>query len=209
MTALLYVLAPRRAYVAMDSRVCAADGSAARFASKLCVLPHVGVVVCGTGLGNLLFDWIHLIQQRIDAHDILELDQVTPVSLRRLWHYAEPHGTAMATIYHFGYAVSLRRFVGFAYRSCCGFASYRLGDGFGADPAEGLDLQAVARRTRAARSDRAMQRILHAVLEDQRQIDAHRAPALRRSIGGPAHLVAMRAPRDFRLLVAQDLGGPS
>lgn len=118
MTALIYILQENQVCVAMDTlSLNSDDGKPLLFTSKIFPLPHLGGLICGTGIMNFIANWVAYVQTNIVAKDIDHLSIYTPDPLRGLWqkfHFTEKQ---TSTIYYFGYSKTDRRFKGYAFRS--------------------------------------------------------------------------------------------
>jgi hypothetical protein len=118
MTALIYILEEKQVCIAMDTlSLNSDDGKPLLFTSKIFPLPHLGGLICGTGIMNFIANWMAYVQTNIVAKDIEHLGIHTPDSIRILWkkfHFTEKQ---TSTIYYFGYSKTGRRFKGYAFRS--------------------------------------------------------------------------------------------
>src|SRR5215813_11334493 len=138
MSLLMFALAPTRVMVVTDTLAIAADGSPLLFASKCIPVPHLNLVVAGTGVAALESRWVALLQDRMLSRDVDMVDRHAPAALAGLWNgLRREHGSSghTATVYHFGRSEASGAYVGYAYRSAAGFASERLAYGFGVRPA--------------------------------------------------------------------------
>jgi len=122
MTALIYILQENQVCVAMDTLALSSDdGKPLLFTSKITHLPHLGGLICGTGVMDFVANWIAMVQTSIVAKDIEHLSKYTPDSLRVLWHKLQYPEQQTSTIYYFGYSTISRRCKGYAFRSTNNF----------------------------------------------------------------------------------------
>ncbi|MDP8237941.1 MAG: hypothetical protein P9X24_02515 [Candidatus Hatepunaea meridiana] len=123
MTALIYQLEPNQVSVAMDTLSLNEDKKPLLYTSKIFLLPHLGGLMCGTGIVPFVVNWYIKIQTGIIAKDIEYLGNFTPKCLRELWHQcADITERYTSTIYHFGYSWHDNSCKGFAFRSTNNFA---------------------------------------------------------------------------------------
>jgi hypothetical protein len=135
MTAFNFLFEPERVCIAMDTLMVLPDSKRPfKYASKISPLPHLGGVMCGTGLMQLVIDWFVCIQTAIIVRDIPHLDQFTRNQLQNIARKYDFSSGLSSTIYHFGYSHREQRYRGFAYRSEKDFASEELEYGFGIKP---------------------------------------------------------------------------
>lgn len=135
MTALIFFLQPKQLIVAMDTLSAGLQDGKLRnyfFTSKMYPVPHLSGLICGTGYGNFVAEWL-LRSKDFLVEDIVHLGQFTQRELQKLWTtYSEGGGTS--TIYHFGWDRKESRYRGFAFRSTSDFAIEELGYGSGTKP---------------------------------------------------------------------------
>lgn len=127
MSALIFVFNDREIILAMDSLCTDPQGNPQLFTTKFQVIPHLNVVVCGTGLGGFSDKWAQTINTSMLVSDVLHLDHHTPEALRALARGCQEDfqyvGGQTTTIYQFGFPEGDGPPVGFAYRSTNDFAS--------------------------------------------------------------------------------------
>jgi hypothetical protein len=134
MTALVFWNSAETVVVAMDTLAMTADTRQPYFyMSKAFPLPHLEMLMCGTGVGDLSKDWYFRLQKFL-AYDIVCLDQFVQSSLLELASKYNLNADLTATIYHFGYSLTERCYVGYAYRSTNQFRSERLPYGLATKP---------------------------------------------------------------------------
>ncbi|RZZ84775.1 hypothetical protein [Pseudoxanthomonas winnipegensis] len=142
MSSLIFYTDPKQVFVVTDTLaiVHQEDGSARPFlfTSKALYLPHLRMIVAGTGMGGFSDDWFRVINTQMLVHGIENLDEHAPRKLAELWdeftalpEYIDGKTT---TIYHFGISEESGEVAAFAYRSANGFASERIGYGIATKP---------------------------------------------------------------------------
>lgn len=135
MTALIYALQPDQVCLAMDTlTVSAEDRTPLRFQTKFLVLPHLNMVIAGTGLADLVTQWFLFVNGSMVVRDIDHVDLFASGALRKA--EAECPGTDLSTttLYHFGYSQEQKCYVGYAYRSANNWASERIPYALGVKP---------------------------------------------------------------------------
>jgi hypothetical protein len=121
-----------------DTLATTPTGEPLIYQCKCWPLPQLGMVMTGTGSGNLAEAWYRNLQTRVLARDIEMLDRHAPEALRRLsaeleMEYGPLPGTS--TIYHFGVTERAGTVVRFVYRSEKNFESeFSDQPGFGMKP---------------------------------------------------------------------------
>jgi hypothetical protein len=135
MTALNFLLEPDRVCIATDTLALSLGGRSHKFATKIFPLPHLQLIICGTGLLQLATDWYLFVQTSAVVRSIIGLNKFAPAILRELWaRHPEASGTS-GTIYHFGFDEEAGYFRGFAFRSSNDFEEEELQqNAFGVKP---------------------------------------------------------------------------
>lgn len=191
MTALLYHLDPERVCVAMDTCTLDIEDSGDRvpgpFCTKVCLLPHLHTVVCGTGIRSLIYYWNAFLQQNAVARDIVELDNIARAKLPELARECRVTEQHTSTIYHFGYWPTEERMVGIAYRSTNGFDGDELQYGLGIKPPDGLDLEQALKTC----EDQGLPAGFIEVMKLQKVYDDARPSKERLGIGGEVQYLVM------------------
>jgi hypothetical protein len=118
--------------------------------SKIYLLPHLDMMICGTGFGRMVLEWFATVNSRVIVADIEHLDAFAPDELKRMFETYEgsiPSEKMTCTIYHFGHSKDDDKIGGFAYRSVNHFASERLPYGIVMKPApaEPFDVAALSK----------------------------------------------------------------
>lgn len=188
MSSLIYYATTDEAVIVTDTLVTHA-GHPAFFTTKANHVPHLRMIVAGTGAAGFAGEWIDFASKWMLVEGIEHLDQFTPAMLRERWAAERlkrgipPEQTT--TVYHFGFSERSDQLVLFAYRSAQDFASERIeidGSVFAAKPdcsfPEGDDLF----------------RIIETMMREQRSIEDAKPVGERVHIGGEA--IAMHLKRD-------------
>lgn len=134
----MFGLSPAGVMVITDTLATTPAGEPYLLVSKAGIVPHLGVVIAGTGVAQLADRWRNVVLSELLCRDIATLDRHAPEALRRLWaalglEYPEASGVD-ATVYHFGFSPQHEQYVGYAYRSTSKFGSEALPDAFGKKP---------------------------------------------------------------------------
>lgn len=138
MSSLIFHTDQDQALIAVDTLATDFDGKPIMFTSKAYVLPHLQMLICGTGLGGFLGRWFIFINDKMIVRGINNLNYFASEKLRDLWKeylYNEAisyKGTT--TIYHFGFSEDTRFLTTYVYRSSKDFKSESLKYGIGVKP---------------------------------------------------------------------------
>jgi hypothetical protein len=102
------------------------------FVSKFFLLPHLGVLLCGTGVFQLIRDWFVDLESSLIARDFDHVSRFAPSLLRALSEKltSQHQQPVTATIYHFGYSVAMSSHVGLAFDSKQGYEPRVIKDSF-------------------------------------------------------------------------------
>lgn len=135
-TLLNWELAPDHVLLLSDTLVLSSDDKRPRsFMTKIFTAPHIGALITGTGISELVTRfYLHVVSGMV-VDDVVHLSEFAPESLRTIWEKLAdqmPEG-ATATIYTFG--LSEDGFAGFAYRSTSDFEAEELQYSMAAKPA--------------------------------------------------------------------------
>ncbi|MEO8490978.1 hypothetical protein [Pseudomonas sp.] len=107
-------------------------------ASKAIAIPHIRMIIAGTGSALLFSRWIGLVNNQGFALDVDAVDVHAAQELQALWSELNRHIPALkdqtATIYHFGISDDSGKIHGFAYRSGSDFKSELIDYGLGVKP---------------------------------------------------------------------------
>ena len=139
MTLLNWEMTPEYVLLLSDTlSLSAEDKHPQSFMTKIFTAPHIGALITGTGIGEIITRfYLHVVSGMI-VDDVVHLSEFAPESLRMIWEEVSdrmPDG-ATATIYTYG--LTEEGFVGFAYRSTADFEAEELQHGLAAKPAPEL-----------------------------------------------------------------------
>ena len=137
MSALIFHTDETQAFVATDTLATSPDGRPFKFTTKAFIVPHLKLIIAGTGAGGFLGRWFVSINDAVVVKGIEHLDYHAPSILASLWlehkqQFSVPNITC--TIYHFGFSEITGLIQPFAYRSTSNFHSERLPYGIGVKP---------------------------------------------------------------------------
>jgi|694.fasta_scaffold85475_3 hypothetical protein len=135
MTALVFSLEPDQVCIAMDTLVIdAQDRMPLSFQRKFLSVPQSDLIIAGTGHVGCINGWFDHYQTQFLGASIDELDQMAPELFNASVTAEGGLSGVTTTIYHFGYSLLDRCYVGYAYRSERQFRSDRLSYGLGIKP---------------------------------------------------------------------------
>lgn len=137
MSSLIFYSDQDQAFVATDTLATSPDGRPFNFTTKAYIVPHLKLIIAGTGAGGFLSRWFVRINDEIVVKGIEHLDFHAPRILATMWpehkqKFALPDITA--TVYHFGFSEMTGLIQSFAYRSISDFHSERIPWGIGVKP---------------------------------------------------------------------------
>lgn len=121
MTLLHYHITLDKVIILMDTIALNEDREPFLYTTKIYPLPHLNMVMCGTGSANFILDWFVKINSCMLVRDINHLNEFTQQQLIQI---SEKHllgSDFTATIYYFGYSASENRYKCYVYRSTTGF----------------------------------------------------------------------------------------
>lgn len=138
MSALNFIFAREAVYIAADTLLVRhPDKQPLQFTSKIFPVPHLDMVICGTGLQLPLLRWFaHLIMERV-ATGVEDINGFAQDTLQGIHYESLPPSSAnglSATIYQFAFAEQLNEFTAFAYRSENNFRPEQFGECFAMKP---------------------------------------------------------------------------
>jgi hypothetical protein len=138
MSSLIFHTDETQAYVATDTLAVAShDKRPLNFTTKAHILPHLRMIIAGTGVGGFLDNWLVIINGGIVSTGIDNLSEHTPCHLAALWaRYKEQIGNSeqTTTVYHFGFSENTGLMRAYAYRSANGFRAEQLPYSLAAKP---------------------------------------------------------------------------
>jgi len=136
----MFSLSPGAIIVVTDTFATTMSGDPHMLVTKCGIVPHLDLVVAGTGIAELPERWRNMLYSQVLCRDIDMLDTHAPAALRQVWadlefEHADPIANgASATVYHLGLSERTGEYVGYVYRSSNGFASEPMGPGFRVKP---------------------------------------------------------------------------
>jgi hypothetical protein len=153
MSSLIFYTDQRQAFCATDT-LATSDGQPFMFTTKAFILPHLQMIICGTGVGGFLGKWFIQVNDGMIVSDIEHLDHHTPKNLDTLWRTHKDQSSLptymTTTVYHFGFSSQDGLIHSYAYRSANNFKSESLNYGIGVKPEctvdEGYELPADVRK---------------------------------------------------------------
>jgi hypothetical protein len=127
MSSLIYFTQEQQVFVATDTLAVSPDGKPLMFTTKTLIVPHLQMMMAGTGAGGFLDRWFVQVNRMVVA-GIDNLNYHTPKSLADLWlKFKEENGSIpdglTTTVYHFGFSETTDRIHAYAYRSENAFVS--------------------------------------------------------------------------------------
>ena len=138
MSSLIFHTEQEQAVIATDTLAVSPDGRAMSLTSKAFHVPHLRMVLAGTGCGGFLDRWLFHLNTRMIVPGIEALVAHTPEALRSLWEsYRKEYGVPekrTTTVYHFGFSEQTDTIKAYAYRSEDDFVSEERPYGIGVKP---------------------------------------------------------------------------
>jgi len=127
MSSLIFYTEKEQALTATDTLATSPDGEPFMFTTKAFVLPHLQMIIAGTGIQGFLGKWFVEVNDRSIVRGIDNLNYHTPAILASLWNQFReensiPNGPT-TSIYHLGFSEVEGVIHAYAYRSVNGFAS--------------------------------------------------------------------------------------
>jgi hypothetical protein len=137
-SSLIFHTEETQALIATDTLAVLPNGRPLKFTTKAFVLPHLKLVVAGTGIARFLSRWFVRINDEMVVQDIDNLDYHAPRYLASVWpgfkqEFSVQDGLT-TTVYHFGFSENTGVIHSFAYRSANNFQSEPIAYGLGVKP---------------------------------------------------------------------------
>lgn len=137
MSSFVSIITPEKALIATDTLAVNPDGSPRNFTSKALVLPHMRLIVAGTGVSGLASSWFRAINEHMVSADIDQLNRHTQEALKGIWETEfgdiDVHQYS-TTIYHIGLSRETGKIHGYTYSSMNDFEPRELAEGFSWKP---------------------------------------------------------------------------
>jgi hypothetical protein len=138
MSSLIFYTDKDEALIATDTLATSPDGQPFSFTTKAYIVPHLKLIIAGTGAGGFLSKWFLLINDRAVFPGIDFLNNKTARYLGPMWSSYKQEFSAedqlTTTVYHFGFSEITNVIKSFAYRSTNGFQSESIPYGLGTKP---------------------------------------------------------------------------
>ena len=129
MSSLIFHTEESQVLVATDTLATSPDGQPFMYTTKAFILPHLRMIIAGTGAGGFLGRWFVLINDGLVVRGINHLDYHTQRNLAAMWtRYKQEISfpdSITTTVYHFGFSEETGLIHSFAYRSANDFQSQR------------------------------------------------------------------------------------
>jgi hypothetical protein len=138
MSSLIFHTEQEQAIIATDTLAVSPGGRPLTFTSKAFHVPHLRMVIAGTGCGGFLDGWLCHLNSRMIVPGIDALAVHAPAALQTLWNsycadYKIPEGRT-TTVYHFGFSETSDTIKSYAFRSENAFVSEERPYGIGVKP---------------------------------------------------------------------------
>jgi hypothetical protein len=148
MSSLIFATDSEQVLVATDTLATSPNGDPSFFTTKAFIVPHLEMIMCGTGTSGFLGRWFVEVNDRMVVSCIENLDYHTPKILSSLWQDFKRDNSIpdhfSTTVYHFGFSGEDGSILSYAYRSSNNFVSEALSYGIGVKPEcvvfEGIEL---------------------------------------------------------------------
>ncbi|MEA9796195.1 hypothetical protein VDG07_12720 [Xanthomonas campestris pv. raphani] len=188
MSSLIFYTDETQAFVVTDTLAVTYDSSGQAvphlFTSKALYVPHLRMVVAGTGLGGMTDRWFAKINTQMLVDGVEHLNSYAQQALAELWqkHLDSPHAIEgkTTTIYHFGISEVTGKVVAYAFRSKSGFTSETLPHGTATKP--GVPVP-----------DGNLIQNIEAIMQQQRDVEEGSSSTDRIHIGGQAIAIHLTA----------------
>lgn len=162
--------------MATDTLAVSPDGRPLCFTTKALILPHLKMIVAGTGAGGFLDRWYLQTNSRMAVRGIDHLNYHAPSNLSAIWSgYKEEFSVPeklTTTVYHFGFSEVTGLIHSYAYRSTNSFQSELLPYGLAVKPACTVP------------SDPRLPDDIRKMMDEQRSTEASKTLSQRLYIGG-------------------------
>jgi hypothetical protein len=139
MSSLIFHTEEKQVLVATDTLATSLDGEPLKYTTKAFIIPHLRMIMAGTGVMGFLGKWFVKVNDWIIVRDIDNLDYHTPRNLASMWQSFKQEFPVKdgltTTVYHFGFSQQSGEINTYVYRSTNEFSSERIAHGLGAKPA--------------------------------------------------------------------------
>ena len=138
LSSLIFYTDEAQAYVATDTLAVAShDVRPVSFTTKALIVPHLKMIIAGTGVGGFLDQWFVQLNGGVVTTGIDNVNEHTPRNLASIWarHIQQVGDSGQTTtVYHFGFSERTGLIHSYAYRSDSAFQSERLVYGLAVKP---------------------------------------------------------------------------
>ncbi|HKU74444.1 MAG TPA: hypothetical protein VJR02_11030 [Pyrinomonadaceae bacterium] len=138
MSSLIFHTDESQVFTATDTLATTPDGEPFSFTTKVFVVPHLRMLMAGTGVGGVLGKWFIAVHDRMIVRGIDNLDYHTPRILSEIWQSHRQECSIpedfTTTIYHLGFSEETGLVHSYAYRSAENFRSESLSYGMRLKP---------------------------------------------------------------------------
>src|ERR1035438_10826177 len=110
MSSIIFQTDENEALVATDTLATLLNGTPYRFTSKVLILPHLRMIMAGTGAAGFLDRWFVIINAEMIVRGIEHLNDHSPRYLNAIWSTYKhesigiPDNPTTTTVYHFGFS---------------------------------------------------------------------------------------------------------
>ena len=137
MSSLIFELSPDSINVATDTLATLPSGEPAFFSTKAIYIPHLRMIVAGTGVAGVMGQWVQQMNDHMMLSGILNVAHHAPENLRKIWANIKTKNGLLegqsSTIYHLGISEENETF-GFMSRSNNDFLTEQMEHGWGVKP---------------------------------------------------------------------------
>jgi len=187
MTALIYIYKNDMVYLAMDSLSVDEDKRPLKYISKIFLLPHLQCIICGTGMLDLVINWVDFVQKSMVFKNVLDLNRHVQDHLKNVSDELNIPINKSSTIYHFGIDKINNEMVGFAYRSKNSYESEKLIYSLGIKP----NYEDVAQQAMDIIVEKGIILGIVSIITQLKKIDENLELEQQVGIGGEIHLVTL------------------
>jgi len=131
MSSIIFVVNEQEVMVATDT-LATRNGEPCFFTTKTLIVPHLKLVIAGTGVAGFLDRWFLCVNGTVPLRGIDILNDHAPSDLAAMWEWCKeqlPIANSTTTVYHFGFSENTGLMKAYAYRSENNFKSEPLAYG--------------------------------------------------------------------------------
>jgi hypothetical protein len=138
LSSLIFYTDQNQIYVATDTLAVHPNGEPMMFVSKATHIPHLNLIIAGTGQGGFANEFAFIVNSRMMLSGIENLDFHATKGLQKLWaEYKSKYDLtdySTTTVYAFGFSEEDNQVVSYAYRSTNNFKSEKIPYGTATKP---------------------------------------------------------------------------